>query len=64
MESVKSRKNFCTKKITYTKKFYVHEIVAGNSSKLYFLNNAKKKCKSNNHDLNSDEISKNGAKYS
>ena len=51
-----SRKNLCTKKITYTKKFYVHEIAAVNLSKIYFLKNAKKTCKPNNCDLNRDWI--------
>ena len=36
------------------KKFYVHEIAALNLSKIYFLKNAKKTCKSNNRDLNRD----------
>ena len=33
-------------------KFYVHEITAVNLWKIYFLKNAKKTCKPNNHDLN------------
>ena len=43
-------------KITYTKKFYVHEISAVDLSKIYFLKNAKKTCKPNNRDLNRDWI--------
>ena len=35
-------------------KFYVHEIVAVNLLKIYFLKNAKKTCKANNHELNRD----------
>ena len=35
-------------------KFYVHEIAAGNLSKIYFLKNAKKTCKPKKRDLNSD----------
>ena len=46
----------CTKNFTYTKKFYVHEIAAVDLSKIYFLKNAKKTCKSNNRDLNRDWI--------
>ena len=48
----------CTKNFTYTNKFYVHvrEIAAVDSSKTYLLKNAKKKCKSNNRDLNRDWI--------
>ena len=34
------------------KKIYVHETAAINLSKIYFLKNAKKTCKPNNHDLN------------
>ena len=34
------------------KKFYVHEIAAVNLSKIYFLKNAKKIRKPNNHKLN------------
>ena len=33
---------------TYTKKFYVHEIVAVILSKIYYLKNAKKTCQPNN----------------
>ena len=33
-------------------KFYVHEIAAVNLSKIYFLKNAKKTCKPNNHNNN------------
>ena len=40
-------------KIVY-EKFYVHEIAAVNLSKIYFLKNAKKTCKPNNHDSNRD----------
>ena len=50
----KSRKNLCTKKFTYTKKFYVHEIAAVDLSKIYFFKNAKETCKLNNRDLNHD----------
>ena len=39
------------KKLLY-EKFYLHEIAAVNLSKMYFLKNAKKTCKSNNRDLN------------
>ena len=53
----KPRKNLCSKKFTYTKKNYVHEIIAVNLSKIYFLKNAKNTCKPNNHDLNRDWIS-------
>ena len=35
-------------------KFYVHEIVAVNLLKIYFLKNAKKTCKPINHELNRD----------
>ena len=35
-------------------KFYVHEIAAGDLSKIYFLKNAKKTYKPNNRDLNRD----------
>ena len=38
-----------TQKLVY-EKFYVHEIAAVNLSKIYFLKNAKKTCKTNNHD--------------
>ena len=38
-------------KVVY-EKFYVREIAAVNLSKIYFLKNAKKTCKPNNHDLN------------
>ena len=41
---------------TYSKNIYVHEIAAVNLSKIYFLKNAKKSCKSNNRDLNRDWI--------
>ena len=41
---------------TYTKKFYAHEIVAVNLSKIYFLKNAEKTCKPNTRDLNRDWI--------
>ena len=37
-------------------KFYVHEIVAVNLLKIYFLKNAKKTCKPINHELNRDWI--------
>ena len=33
-------------------KFYLHEMVAVNSSKIYFLKNAKKTSKPNNRNLN------------
>ena len=39
---------------TYTKKFYVHEIAAVILSEIYFLKNARKRCKPYNHDLNRD----------
>ena len=52
----KSRKNLCKKNFTYTKNFYVHEITAVNSSKIYILKNAKETCKPNNRDLNRDWI--------
>ena len=54
----KSRKNWCTENFTYTKKCYVHEIAAVNLSKIYFLKNAKKRCKPNNGDLNRNWINK------
>ena len=38
----------------YTKKFYLHEIAAVNSLKIYILKNAKKTYKLNNYDLNRD----------
>ena len=38
------------------KRFYVHEIAAVILSKNYFLKKAKKTCKPNNRDLNSDWI--------
>ena len=38
----------------YTKKTYVHENAAINLSKIYFLKNAKRTRKPNNHDLNRD----------
>ena len=41
-------------KVAVVKKFYVHEIVAVNLSKLYFLKNSKKTRKPNNCDLNRD----------
>ena len=41
----KSRKNMCAKNFTYTKKIYVHDIAAVNLSKIYFLKNTKKICK-------------------
>ena len=41
-------------KVAVVKKFYVHEIVAVNLSKLYFLKNSKETCKPNNRDLNRD----------
>ena len=53
-KSCKSRKNLCTKNFKYTNKFYVHETVAVNLSKIYFLKNAKKRCKPNKRDLNRD----------
>ena len=34
------------------KVMYAHEMAAVNLSKIYFLKNAKKICKPNNHDLN------------
>ena len=37
-------------------KFYVHEIAAVDLSKIYFLKNAMKTCKPNNHDFNRDWI--------
>ena len=42
------------KKFTYTKTFYIYEIVSVSLSKIYFLKIAKKTCKSNNRDLNHD----------
>ena len=44
-------------KLVY-EKFYVREIAAANSSKIYFLKNTKKTCKPNNRDLNRDWKSK------
>ena len=38
----------------YTKKFYVHEIAAVYLSKIYFLKNPKKTCKTNNRAINRD----------
>ena len=45
------------KNITYTRKFYVHEIAAVDLSKIYFLKNAKKTSKPNNRDLTRDSNS-------
>ena len=53
----KSRKNLCTKNLMYTKKFYVHEIVAVYLSKIYFVKNGEKMCKPYNCGLNRDWIS-------
>ena len=39
--------------------FYVHEIVTVDLSKIFFLKNAKKRCKPNNRDLNRDWIIQN-----
>ena len=55
----KCRKYLVPKNFTYEKKFYVHEIAPVNLSKIYFLENAKKTCKSNNRDLNRDWKRKN-----
>ena len=41
-------------KFCVDEKIYVHEIVAVNLSKIFFLKNAKKTCKPNNRDLNRD----------
>ena len=38
-------------------KFYLHEIVALNLSKIYFLKKAEKTCQLNNRNLNSGWIS-------
>ena len=38
----KSRKNFGTKKFTYTKKIYVDKIASVNLSKIYFLQKQRK----------------------
>ena len=50
------QKSVC--KVAAMKKFYVHEIDAADLSiflsKIYFLKNAKKTCKSDNRDLNRD----------
>ena len=48
----KSCKNLCMKNVTYTKKFYEHEIAAINLSKIYFLKNTKKTYKPNSRYLN------------
>ena len=50
----KSRKNLCTKNLTYTKKFNLYEIAAVDLSKIYFLKNANKSYKPKNRDLNCD----------
>ena len=42
--------------IVVVKKINTHEIVAVNLSKIYFLKNAKKTCKSDNRDLNRNGI--------
>ena len=42
-------------KLVY-EQFYVHEIAAGNLSKLFLLKNAKNACKPNNRDLNRNWI--------
>ena len=42
------------KNVIYTKNFYVHDIVAVNLSKIFFMKNAKKICKPNNRNLNGD----------
>ena len=52
----KSRKNFCMKNFTHTKKIYVHKIASVNLSKIYFLKNAKKTYKPKNRYLNRDWI--------
>ena len=53
MKGKKWRKNLGTKNLTYTKKFYVHEIATANLSKMYFLKKAMKTCKQPiNRDLN------------
>ena len=54
MKRLKFRKNLCTKNFTCMKKFCKHETAAVNLSKMYFLKNAKKTCKTNNRNLNRD----------
>ena len=55
MKRLQIQQNFVYEKnFTYTKKFYVHETTAVNLSKIYFLQNAKKTCKTNDRDLNRD----------
>ena len=46
------QKSVC--EVAAVKKFYVHEIAAVDLSKISFLKNAKKTCKTNNRDLNCD----------
>ena len=48
----KCPKNLCVKNFTCTDKLYVHEIAVVNFSKIYFLKNAKKRCKPNSCDIN------------
>ena len=59
-EDCKFPKNLCTKNFTYTKQFYIQEIATLHLSKIYFLKNTKKTCKSNNRDLNHDWKMKTG----
>ena len=59
METVNPAKT-CAWKIYVHEKFYADEIAAVNLSKICFLKNAKKICKTNNRDLNRDWISKTG----
>ena len=54
MKTLQIPQKLGTKNVTYTKKFYVHEIAAVDFSKIYFLKNAKKAFKPNNRDLNRD----------
>ena len=45
-----------TYEVVVVKKINTHETVAVNLSKIYFLKNAKKTCKSDNRDLNRNGI--------
>ena len=56
MKKLQISQKIIYEKFTYTKTFYVHKIAAVNSSKIYFLKNAKKICKPSNRDLNRDWI--------
>ena len=54
MKTVNLAKPFLRKILHTRKKFYAHKTASVDSSKNYFLKNAKKTCKRNNRDLNRD----------